>query len=266
MKKFFSFPIASLLASGLAHAQTAAPAPAESTNWTAVAMFGIFIVGTLWITKWASKKTQSAAAFYTGGGIGGFTNGLAISGDYMSAASFLGITAAVMSTGYDGLIYSIGFFVGWPILTFLMADRLRNLGKFTFADVAAYRFQQKPIRTFAASGTLVTVAFYLIAQMVGAGQLIKLLFGLSYTTSVIVVGVLMMTYVMFGGMTATTWVQVIKAVMLLGGASIMALYVLWQFGFNLEAMFAKAVEIKTSSLLASGKTAEEAAKGALLQS
>ena len=263
MKKFFSFPIASLLASGLAHAQTAAPAPAESTNWTAVAMFGIFIVGTLWITKWASKKTQSAAAFYTGGGIGGFTNGLAISGDYMSAASFLGITAAVMSTGYDGLIYSIGFFVGWPILTFLMADRLRNLGKFTFADVAAYRFQQKPIRTFAASGTLVTVAFYLIAQMVGAGQLIKLLFGLSYTTSVIVVGVLMMTYVMFGGMTATTWVQVIKAVMLLGGASIMALYVLWQFGFNLEAMFAKAVEIKTSSLLASGKTAEEAAKGGL---
>ncbi|MFV0601821.1 MAG: cation acetate symporter [Brachymonas sp.] len=263
MKKLLSLPIVALLAGGLAHAQTAASTQAEGTNWTAVAMFAIFIVGTLWVTKWASKKTQSAAAFYTGGGIGGFTNGLAISGDYMSAASFLGITAAVMSTGYDGLIYSIGFFVGWPILTFLMADRLRNLGKFTFADVAAYRFKQTPIRTFAASGTLVTVAFYLIAQMVGAGQLIKLLFGLSYTTSVIVVGVLMMTYVLFGGMTATTWVQVIKAVMLLGGASIMALFVLWKFGFNLEAMFAKAVEIKTSSLLASGKTAEEAAKGGL---
>ena len=175
----------------------------QSTNWTAIAMFGLFVAGTLWITKWAAAKTRSAAAdFYTGGGgITGFQNGLAIAGDYMSAASFLGISAAVMASGYDGLIYSIGFLVGWPVITFLMAERLRNLGKFTFADVAGYRFQQTPIRAFAASGTLVVVAFYLIAQMVGAGQLIKLLFGLDYWIAVVLVGGLMMVYVLFGGMT-----------------------------------------------------------------
>lgn len=172
----------------------------QPTNWTAIAMFGLFVLLTLWITKWAAARTRSAADFYTaGGGITGFQNGLAIAGDYMSAASFLGISAAVMISGYDGLIYSIGFLVGWPILTFLMAERLRNLGKFTFADVAAYRFKQGPIRAFAASGTLVVVAFYLIAQMVGAGQLIKLLFGLEYWIAVVVVGVLMMVYVLFGG-------------------------------------------------------------------
>ena len=142
----------------------------------------------------------------------------------MSAASFLGISAAVMISGYDGLIYSIGFLVGWPILTFLMAERLRNLGKFTFADVAAFRFAQTPVRIFAASGTLVVVAFYLIAQMVGAGQLIKLLFGLDYWIAVVIVGALMMVYVLFGGMTATTWVQIIKACLLLAGASFMALH------------------------------------------
>ena len=165
----------------------------QATNWTAIGMFSIFVIGTLFITKWAASKTKSAADFYTaGGGITGFQNGLAIAGDYMSAASFLGISAAVMVGGYDGLIYSIGFLVGWPILTFLMAERLRNLGKFTFADVAAYRFKQGPIRVFAASGTLVVVAFYLIAQMVGAGQLIKLLFGLEYWVAVVSVGALMM--------------------------------------------------------------------------
>ena len=151
----------------------------QPTNWVAISMFGGFVVFTLFVTKWAAGKTKSAADFYTaGGGITGFQNGLAIAGDYMSAASFLGISAAVMASGYDGLIYSIGFLVGWPVITFLMAERLRNLGKFTFADVAGYRFQQTPIRIFAASGTLVVVAFYLIAQMVGAGALIKLLFGL----------------------------------------------------------------------------------------
>ena len=150
----------------------------QATNWTAIAMFGVFVAGTMFITKWAAAKTKSAADFYTGGGgITGFQNGLAIAGDYMSAASFLGISAAVMASGFDGLIFSIGFLVGWPVITFLMAERLRNLGKFTFADVAAFRFAQTPIRVFAASGTLVVVAFYLIAQMVGAGQLIKLLFG-----------------------------------------------------------------------------------------
>ena len=220
----------------------------QSTNWTAIIMFGVFVAGTLWITKWAAARTKSAADFYTaGGGITGFQNGLAIAGDYMSAASFLGISAAVMANGYDGLIYSIGFLVGWPVITFLMAEKLRNLGKFTFADVAGYRFQQGPIRAFAASGTLVVVAFYLIAQMVGAGQLIKLLFGLDYIYAVIIVGILMMVYVLFGGMTATTWVQIIKACLLLAGASFMAFMVMQAYGFSFENLFKASVEVKGSN-------------------
>ena len=232
----------------------------QATNWTAIGMFGVFVLFTLFITKWAAARTKSAADFYTaGGGITGFQNGLAIAGDYMSAASFLGISAAVMASGFDGLIYSIGFLVGWPVITFLMAERLRNLGKFTFADVAAFRFEQTPVRVFAASGTLVVVAFYLIAQMVGAGQLIKLLFGLDYWMAVVIVGALMMVYVLFGGMTATTWVQIIKACMLLGGATFMAASVMWYFGFSPEAMFAGAVKIKTDLALKDGKTAQVAA-------
>ncbi|MEJ8823412.1 cation acetate symporter [Variovorax humicola] len=231
----------------------------QPTNWIAIAMFSGFVLLTLYITKWAAGKTKSAADFYTaGGGITGFQNGLAIAGDYMSAASFLGISAAVMATGYDGLIYSIGFLVGWPVITFLMAERLRNLGKFTFADVAGYRFQPGPIRAFAASGTLVVVAFYLIAQMVGAGQLIKLLFGLDYIVAVVIVGVLMMVYVLFGGMTATTWVQIIKAVLLLAGVTFMAIMVLAQFGFSPEALFAKSVAVRTQIAANSGKSPEEA--------
>ena len=227
-------------------AEAIGPSEKQATNWTAITMFAVFVLGTLYITKWAASKTKSAADFYTaGGGISGFQNGLAIAGDYMSAASFLGISAAVMSTGFDGLIYSIGFLVGWPILTFLMAERLRNLGKFTFADVAAFRFAQTPVRVFAASGTLVVVAFYLIAQMVGAGQLIKLLFGLDYWMAVVIVGALMMVYVLFGGMTATTWVQIIKACLLLGGATFMAIMVLWRYGFSPEGLFAAAVQVKT---------------------
>jgi len=234
----------------------------QATNWTAIIMFAVFVVFTLFITKWAASKTKTAADFYTaGGGITGFQNGLAIAGDYMSAASFLGISAAVFANGYDGLIYSIGFLVGWPIIMFLMAERLRNLGKFTFADVAAYRFEQSRIRSLAASGTLVTVAFYLIAQMVGAGQLIKLLFGLDYAYAVIIVGVLMMVYVLFGGMTATTWVQIIKAVLLLSGATFMVFMVLSQFGFSPEALFAKSVEIKTAAA-AKGLIAEAVKAGA----
>jgi cation/acetate symporter len=239
---------ASLMAYGAA--QAAGPdmghVEKQATNWTAIIMFTVFVVATLFITKWAAARTKSAADFYTaGGGITGFQNGLAIAGDYMSAASFLGISAMVMTAGYDGIIYSIGFLVGWPLITFLMAERLRNLGKFTFADVAGYRFQQGPIRAFAASGTLVVVAFYLIAQMVGAGQLIQLLFGLDYIYAVIVVGALMMVYVLFGGMTATTWVQIIKACMLLAGVTFMAIMVLAQYGFSPEALFAKAVEVQT---------------------
>ena len=256
--------IAMLAAAGAVYAAGADLGQAEkqATNWTAIMMFAAFVAGTLYITKWAAAKTKSAADFYTaGGGITGFQNGLAIAGDYMSAASFLGISAAVMANGYDGLIYSIGFLVGWPIITFLMAERLRNLGKFTFADVAGYRFAQTPIRAFAATSTLIVVAFYLIAQMVGAGQLIKLLFGLEYWMAVVIVGALMMVYVLFGGMTATTWVQIIKAVLLLCGASFMAFMVLWNFGFSPEAMFAKAVEIKTA-LAATALTAEAVKGGA----
>ncbi|MBL8372333.1 MAG: cation acetate symporter [Burkholderiaceae bacterium] len=259
----YALPFAALIGAGVAMAAGAdlGQADKQATNWTAIAMFAIFVAFTLWITKWAAAKTKSAADFYTGGGgITGFQNGLAIAGDYMSAASFLGISAAVMASGFDGLIFSIGFLVGWPVVTFLLAERLRNLGKFTFADVAAFRFAQTPVRMFAASGTLVVVAFYLIAQMVGAGQLIKLLFGLEYMYAVVIVGVLMMVYVLFGGMTATTWVQIIKAIMLLCGASFMAGAVLWHFGFSPEAMFAKAVEIKTGLAVTAGKTPEEAAK------
>jgi cation/acetate symporter len=227
----------------------------QATNWTAIGMFATFVLITLGITKWAAARTKSAADFYTaGGGITGFQNGLAIAGDYMSAASFLGISGLVFSSGFDGLIFSIGWLVGWPVITFLMAERLRNLGKFTFADVAGYRFGQTPIRVFAAAGSLVVVAFYMIAQMVGAGQLIKLLFGMDYLYAEILVGTIMMMYVLFGGMTATTWVQIIKACMLLGGATFMALAVMWQFGFSPEAMFTKAVEVhsKKSAIMAPG--------------
>ncbi len=241
-------------------AETLGDLEKQATNWTAIAIFGIFVVGTLFITKWAASRTKSAADFYTaGGGITGFQNGLAIAGDYMSAASFLGISAAVMISGYDGLIYSIGFLVGWPVITFLMAERLRNLGKFTFADVAAFRFAQTPVRVFAASGTLVVVAFYLIAQMVGAGQLIKLLFGLDYWMAVVIVGALMMVYVLFGGMTATTWVQIIKACLLLAGASFMAFMVMWRYGFSPEALFQGAVDVKTKLAETTGETPEAGA-------
>ena len=251
------FVAAGLLAAGgaLAAGADLGNTTKQATNWVAIAMFAIFVAVTLGITKWAAARTKSAADFYTaGGGITGFQNGLAIAGDYMSAASFLGISGLVFANGFDGLIFSIGWLVGWPVITFLMAERLRNLGKFTFADVAAYRFSQVPMRSFAATGSLVVVAFYMIAQMVGAGQLIKVLFGLEYTYAVIIVGVLMMCYVLFGGMTATTWVQIIKAIMLLTGATFMALAVLFQFGFNPEALFAKAVEVhsKHEAIMAPG--------------
>jgi cation/acetate symporter len=216
----------------------------QATNWTAIAIFAAFVLLTLGITYWAAGRTKTAKDFYAaGGGVTGFQNGLAIAGDYMSAASFLGITALVYGGGYYGLIYSIGFLVGWPIIMFLMAEPLRNLGRFTFADVASYRLAVTPIRAMAATGTLVTVAFYLIAQMVGAGQLIELLFGLPYTYAVVIVGVLMIIYVTFGGMIATTWVQVIKACLLLGGSTLISLLVLSKFGFDFSALIAKAVEV-----------------------
>ncbi len=216
---------------------------AGGKNWTAIIMFFIFVIATLYITFWAANKTKSASDFYTaGGGLSGFQNGLAIAGDYLSSASFLGISAMVFASGYDGLIYSFGFFIGWPVILFLMAERFRNLGRFTFADVTAYRLKQTPIRILAAFSTMAIVLLYLIAQMVGAGKLIELLFGLDYGFAVMIVGVLMVMYVLFGGMLATTWVQMIKAVLILFGATFMSIVVLAWSGFNLEVLFAKAVE------------------------
>jgi cation/acetate symporter len=233
------------LVASAAYAQGAAPAApaAPATDWTAVAIFAAFVALTLGITYWAAQHTRTTKDFYAaGGGVSGFQNGLAIAGDYMSAASFLGISALVFGLGYYGLIYSIGFLVGWPIIMFLMAEPLKNLGRFTFADVVSYRLEATPIRALAAIGTLVTVAFYLIAQMVGAGQLIELLFGLPYSSAVIIVGVLMVIYVTFGGMIATTWVQIIKAGLLLFGATLISVLVLARFGFDFNALVTKAVQ------------------------
>ncbi len=227
----------------------------QSLNLSAIVMFVLFVGATLLITYWAAKRTSTTKEFYTaGGGITGFQNGLAIAGDYMSAASFLGISALVYANGYDGLIYSIGFLVGWPIILFMVAEKLRNLGKFTFADVASYRLSQKPIRVLASSGAIATVTLYLIAQMVGSGKLIQLLFGLDYAVAVILVGILMILYVTFGGMLATTWVQIIKAVLLLSGASFMAFMVMKQTDFSFETLFAAAVDVhpKAEAIMAPG--------------
>lgn len=214
-------------------------------NIAAIMMFLIFVFATLAITYWAARRTKTAKDFYTaGGGITGFQNGLAIAGDYMSAASFLGISGLVYLKGFDGLIYSIGFLVGWPMILFLLAEQLRNLGKYTFADVASYRLRQAPIRKLAAFGSLATVLLYLIAQMVGSGKLIQILFGLPYEFAVILVGVMIITLVTFGGMLATTWVQIIKAILLLAGASFMAFMIMSKMGFSFENLFVKAVDIK----------------------
>ena len=214
----------------------------QPINLTAIAMFLVFVLGTLGITYWAAKRTTSASDFYTaGGGITGFQNGLAIAGDYMSAATLLGLSSLVFLRGYDGFIYTISFFIGWPVILFMLAERMRNLGRFTFADIASYRLQQSSIRTFAAFSSLTVVCFYLIVQMVGAGQLIKLLFGLDYPVAVAVVGVLMVVYVTFGGMIATTWVQIIKAVLLLSGGLLLLALAMSQFGFNIETLASSAV-------------------------
>ncbi len=212
-------------------------------NIPAIIMFLIFIAGTLGITYWAARKTKSANDFYTaGGGISGFQNGLAIAGDYMSAAAFLGVSGLIYLKGYDGVIYAVSFLVGWPVILFFMAEKLRNLGKFTFADIAAYRLGQKEIRTLAAFGSLSVVVLYLIAQMVGAGKLIQILFGMEYEYAVFMVGALMIVYVTFGGMLATTWVQIIKAVLLLSGVSFMAIMVLYAFDFSFESLAVAAVD------------------------
>ena len=225
----------------------------QALNMSAIVMFVIFVGATLGITYWAAKRTKSAKDFYTaGGGITGFQNGMAIAGDFMSAASFLGISGLVYLKGYDGLIYSIGFLVGWPIILFMIAEPLRNLGKYTFADVASYRLRQLPIRTLAASGSIATVTLYLIAQMVGSGKLIQLLFGLQYEVAVVLVGVLMILYVTFGGMLATTWVQIIKAFLLLSGATFMAVAVMAHYNFSFGSLFAHATELKGIEIMSPG--------------
>ncbi|WP_458395947.1 cation acetate symporter [Campylobacter sp.] len=211
-------------------------------NIVAILMFAIFVLATLGITYYSNKLSNSASGFYTAGGnITGFQNGMATAGDYMSAASFLGIVGLVFHSGFDGLVYSIGWLVGWPIMLFLIAEKFRNLGKFTFSDIIAYRLDDKPIRVISAISGLSVILFYLIAQMVGAGSLIQVLFGLPYETAVIIVGVMMILYVTFGGMHATTWVQIIKAGLLLGGATFMAIMILYRSGFNLSVYFDLAI-------------------------
>ena len=216
----------------------------QATNWHAIIMFCIFVTLTMGITYWAASRTKTTADFYTaGGGITGFQNGLAIAGDYMSAATLLGLTAMVYTQGYDGYVYMLAFFAGWPIILFLMAERLRNLGKFTFSDITAYRLDQGKVRTMAAISSLTVVCFYLLAQMVGAGQLIKLLFGLDYNIAIFAVGLLMMVYVTFGGMVATTWVQIIKACMLLMGGTLVMVLAFSQFDFSYQNLMEKATAV-----------------------
>jgi cation/acetate symporter len=232
-----------LALAGLLLATPALAADQQPLNLHAIGMFFVFVLATLAITWWAARQTKSTADFYTaGGGISGFQNGLAIAGDYMSAATLLGLSSLVFAKGYDGFVYTVAFFMGWPVITFLMAERLRNLGKFTFADIVSYRLDQNRIRTFAAFGSLTVVCCYLVVQMVGAGQLIKLLFGLDYRTAVMVVGVLMLVYVIFGGMIATTWVQITKAVLLLAGGTTLAMLALDEFGFSLENLAVQAID------------------------
>jgi cation/acetate symporter len=244
MKRLFPFIFILVSSQGFCTDVIQGEVEKQPLNISAVIMFLIFVLATLGITYWAAKKTQSTADYYSaGGGISGFQNGLAIAGDYMSAASFLGISGLVYLSGYDGLIYSIGFLIGWPLILFLIAERLRNLGQYTFADVASYRLGQLPIRALSALGSLSVVALYLIAQMVGAGKLIQLLFGLPYEIAVVLVGILMILYVTFGGMLATTWVQIIKAGLLLTGASFMAFMILKHVNFDVNALFNTAIEV-----------------------
>jgi cation/acetate symporter len=223
-------------------------------NALAMVFFFVFIAASLGITWFAARRTKTTEDFYAAGrSVTAVQNGLALAGDYMSAASFLGIAGLVALSGFDGLIYSIGFLVGWPVVLCLIAEPLRNLGRYTFADVVAFRLQQRPVRVASAFGGLAVIAFYLIAQMVGAGNLIRLLFGLSYEMAVIIVGVVMLAYVLFGGMLATTWVQIVKAVLLMSGAAMLALMVLAQYAFNPLALFADAAAKFGPSVLAPGR-------------
>jgi cation/acetate symporter len=209
-----------------------------SPTASAVLFFLMIAALTLGVTWWAARRTRSTSEFYAAGrSVNAFSNGLALAGDYMSAASFLGIAGLVALRGYDGMIYATGWLVGWPALMFLIAEPVRNLGKFTFADVVAFRLRQVPVRIAAAFGGILTVLFYTIAQMVGAGNLVRLLFGIPYEWAVTSVGLVMLAYVLFGGMLATTWVQIIKAVLLLVGVTLLTAMVLAQFDFSLGRLY-----------------------------
>ena len=226
----------------------------SDTSTSAIVWFLAFVAITLGITYWAARRTRTSAEFFAAGGkISALQNGFALAGDYMSAASFLGIAGLVSLSGFDGLIYSVGWLVGWPVITFLIAEPLRNLGTYTFADVVAFRLRQRPVRIAAAVSTLAVVTFYLIAQMVGAGNLIHLMFGLDYTLALVIVGGVMLLYVLFGGMIATTWVQIVKAGLLLLGATVLAVLVLAKFGFNPLELFAAAKQQYGAGVLAPGK-------------
>ena len=221
---------------------------------SAIAFFILFILITLAVTYWAAKRTKTTTEYYAAARrITALQNGLALAGDYMSAASFLGIAGLVALTGFDGMIYATGWLVGWPILMFLIAEPLRNLGKYTFADVLAIRLQNRPIRIASAIGGVLTVLFYAIAQMVGAGNLVKLMFGIPYETAVIIVGAVMLLYVLFGGMIATTWVQIIKACLLLGGVTALMLIALSKFGFSPGNLYAAVAAKYGQSALEPGK-------------
>jgi cation/acetate symporter len=242
-----AFPLA-------ASAQTNAAAVA-GRNWIAIGMFLLIVAVTLVITWRSAGSTKSKADFYTAGhAITPAQNGLAIAGDFLSAAAFLGISALVYANGFDGLLYALGFLTGWPIVLFMMSERMRNLGSYTFSDAAAFRLDRTPIRLVAATGSLVVVLFYLIAQMIGAGKVIQLLFGVHYLFAVAGIGVLMILYVTVGGMQATTWVQITKAALLLSGGTLMALTILWHFDFSFGQLFAAAstVHPKGAAILAPG--------------
>ena len=213
----------------------------EGVNTTALVAFAIVVAVTLAVTYWASKRTKTATEFWAAGrGITGVQNGFAIAGDYMSAASFLGIAGLIFLFGFDGFLYSVGFLVAFLTVLFLLAERMRNSGKFTIADTLAFRLRERPARAAAALGTLAVVAFYLIAQMVGAGVLIQALVGIDFALAVIITGVFMLCYVVFGGMLATTWVQIIKAVLLMSATVVLTLLVLNRIGWNPIDLFNQA--------------------------
>ncbi|MGH3491095.1 MAG: solute symporter family protein, partial [Actinopolymorphaceae bacterium] len=210
-----------------------------------IVLFLLVVAITLYVTLMASRQNKTAADYYAAGrSFSGFQNGMAISGDYMSAASFLGISGAIALTGYDGFLYSIGFLVAWLVALLLVAELLRNSGRFTLADQLAYRMRQRPVRTAAAVSTLGVSIFYLLAQMVGAGSLVALLLGvtgdLAKNLTIVLVGALMIFYVTVGGMKGTTWVQIVKAILLMGGTIVVTGIVLAKFGFNLSELLGSA--------------------------